>query len=294
MNTPNVANITLPKLIRDAVTSNPRPEALVERVDGVWKPTSDLQMLERVQNLACGLRDLGLSSGDRVALISHNCVDWVIGDFGVLFAGCVVVPIFPTQALDQVKFILENSQAQLILVDTTDAAQRLRTIPGELPPLVVFEGSGEDSLTALEQRGARARAQHPDWPQTFEAGVQPADLAILIYTSGTTGEPKGVMLTHYNLGFVVQASFNYGFGQVVRGDAVLSVLPFSHIYEHMIIYGFMYCGVRHCITHAPDELLLDLRDVHPVAMTSVPRIFELLIAGIIGRAKAQGGLRAKL
>lgn len=289
-----VAHITLPQLIRDVVTPNPRPEALIERVNGVWKPTSDLQMLERVENLASGLRDLGLSSGDRVALISQNCVDWVIADFGVLFAGCVVVPIFPTQALDQVRYILENSQAKLILVDTVAAAERLHGIPIELPTLVIFERRVDDSLSALERRGAQARVQHPDWPQIFEAKIQPDDLAILIYTSGTTGEPKGVMLTHYNLGFVVQSTFNYGFGKVARGDALLSVLPFSHIYEHMVIYGFMYSGVRHFITHVPEELLADLHDVHPVAMTSVPRIFELLIAGIIAKAKSQGGLRAKL
>lgn len=288
------AHVTLPQLIRDVVTPNPRPEALIERVNGVWKPTSDLQMLERVENLASGLRDLGLSSGDRIALISQNCVDWVIADFGVLFAGCVVVPIFPTQALDQVRYILENSQAKLILVDTVAAAERLRRIPIELPALAIFGSLGDDSLAALERRGAQARAQHPDWPQIFETKIQPDDLAILIYTSGTTGEPKGVMLTHYNLGFVVQSTFNYGFGQVARGDALLSVLPFSHIYEHMVIYGFMYSGVRHFITHVPEELLADLHDVHPVAMTSVPRIFELLIAGIIAKAKSQGGLRAKL
>ncbi len=294
MDTSIAARITLPKLIRDAVTPNPRSEALIERQNGVWKPTSDLQMLERVENLACGLRDLGLSAGDRVALISQDCVDWVIADFGVLFAGCVVVPIFPTQALDQVHYILENSQVKLILVDSLVAAQRLRTLPIVLAPIVVFESVGDDSLAMLERRGAEARVSHPDWPQAFETQIQPDDLAILIYTSGTTGEPKGVMLTHHNLGFVVQSTFNYGFGQVAPGDAVLSVLPFSHIYEHMIIYGFMYTRVRHFITHNPEELLADLRDVRPVVMTSVPRIFERLIAGITGKAKAQGGLRAKL
>ncbi|MDQ2681571.1 MAG: long-chain fatty acid--CoA ligase [Candidatus Eremiobacteraeota bacterium] len=294
MITPSAQPQTLPQLIRRAVAAGARPKALIERVHGKWTAISDAQMLDRVESVACGLRDLGLSAGDRVALVSQNCVDWVIADLGVLFAGCVVVPIFPTQALDQVQYILKNSAAKIIFVDTAAAAKRLQTLGIDLPSIVLFEGMSQDSLAALERRGKAARAVHSDWPQTFERAIAPDDLAVLIYTSGTTGEPKGVMLSHNNIGFVVQSTFSYGFGHVKRGDATLSVLPFSHIYEHMIIYGYAYSGVRHFISHAPEELLADLRDVRPIAMTSVPRIFERLLAGIAGKAKAQGGSRARL
>jgi long-chain acyl-CoA synthetase len=138
------------------------------------------------------------------------------------------------------------------------------------------------------------RSQHGDWPQTFEAAIEPDDLAVLIYTSGTTGEPKGVMLSHYNIGFNAQSTFSRALDILSPGSDVLSVLPFSHIYEHCFLYGYMLMKLRHYISHSVDHLLEDLRDVRPVFMTAVPRIFERMIAGITAKAKVHGGLQAKL
>lgn len=284
---------TLPALIRRSL-SQPRDAVLVERVDGKWKPTSADELLDRVANLASAIRDAGLAQGDRVALISADCVNWIVADFAALFAGCVLVPIFPTQAPDQVAYILQNSDAKLIFADTTHAAQRLRHLPMQLPRLVLFESTGEDSLNAFEAHGAQVRAQHPDWPQTFEASIDPDDMAVLIYTSGTTGEPKGVMLSHYNIGFNAQSTFSRALDVLPPGSDVLSVLPFSHIYEHCFLYGYMLMRLRHHISHNVEHLLEDLRDVRPLFMTAVPRIFERMIAGITTKAKVHGGLQAKL
>jgi long-chain acyl-CoA synthetase len=293
MEQPLPAKETLPALIRRSL-AEPRDAVLVERVDKTWTPTSSTQLLTRVRNLASAIRDSGLSAGDRIALIGADCVDWIVADFATLFAGCVVVPIFPTQAPDQVAYILQNSEAKLIFADTNAAAERLRSLPIALPRVVLFESVGEDSLAAFEAQGARAQLTHPDWPEAFERDMKPDDLAVLIYTSGTTGEPKGVMLSHYNLVFTAQSSFTYAFTGVQQDNAVLSVLPFSHIYEHCIIYGYMLSHVRHHICHHVDELLPDLRDVRPVSMTVVPRIFERVLAGITVRAKLHGGAQAKL
>ncbi len=284
---------TLPALIRSALAQY-RPDLLCERVRGAWTSISSATVLDRVENVACALRQIGLGAGDRVALISPNCIDWIIADFATLIAGCVVVPIFPTQALDQVQYILEDSGSKLILVHSQEAADRIRAIPTSLPPIVTFEGSGDTSLAALEMRGARIRASDPAKPANYEALIQPNDLAVLIYTSGTTGQPKGVMLSHNNLAFVVRSSFAYAFKDVHAGECALSVLPFSHIYEHMIIYGYISTGVRYHICHGVEELRDDLRDVRPVVVTCVPRIFERILQAVIGKAQAHGGLRAKL
>jgi long-chain acyl-CoA synthetase len=284
---------TLPALIRRSL-SEPRDAALVERVDGTWTPISADDLLARVTNLACAIRDAGLSQGDRVALIAADCVNWIVADFATLFAGCVVVPIFPTQAPDQVAYILQNSESKLIFADTLPAAERLRHLAVPLPRLVVFEGKGDDSLAAFEARGAQVHAQHPDWPQTFEAAIDADQMAVLIYTSGTTGEPKGVMLSHYNIGFNAQSTFSRALDMLPPGSDVLSVLPFSHIYEHCFLYGYMLLRLHHYIAHNVDELLEDLREVRPLFMTAVPRIFERMLAGITAKAKVHGGLQAKL
>lgn len=284
---------TLPALIRRSLAQT-RDAVLVERVNGAWTPTSSEELLTRVTNLACAIRDAGLNQGDRVALIAADCVNWVVADFAALFAGCVLVPVFPTQAPDQVAYILQNSEAKLVFTDTLLAAERLRQLPVALPRLVVFDATGDESLAAFEARGKEAHAAHPDWPQAFESALKPDDMAVLIYTSGTTGEPKGVMLSHYNLVFTAQSSFSSAFSVITPGSDVLSVLPFSHIYEHCILYGYMLSRVRHHISHNVEELLLDLRDVRPITMTAVPRIFERLLTGITAKAKVHGGLQAKL
>ncbi len=287
-----ISKETLPHLIRRALAKS-RADVLVERAGGEWTPTSSQRLLERVEHLACAIRDAGLQSGDRVALIAHDCVDWIACDFATFFAGCVIVPIFPTQAIDQTTFILEHSQAKLLFVDTHAAFDRLKSI-GSLPRTVIFEGDGETSLSAFEARGALLRAQHPDWPAVFEAPLQPDDLAVLIYTSGTTGSPKGVMLTHDNLGFDARSSLEWAISDIEPDSVVLSVLPFSHIFEHTMIYIYLLADVKYHICHDPSELLHDLQTSHPVSMTVVPRILDRVIAGVTAQALNAGGVQAAL
>ncbi len=284
---------TLPSLIRAAL-AHERDEALVERVAGAWTPTSSERLLVRVENVACAIRDAGLDAGDRVALVSHNSVDWIVCDFATFFAGCVVVPVYPTQALDHTAHILEHSGARLIFVDGPETFERLRATNVALPRVVVLNSSAPDGLQAFEACGAVLRLANPELPVVYESALHPDDLAVLIYTSGTTGPPKGVMLSHDNLGFNARVSLDCGFEGIEGGRDVLSVLPYSHIYEHILIYIYLLAKVRYFICHDPGELLKDLKDVRPVEMTSVPRIFDRVLAGVKGQALAAGGLKGRL
>ena len=278
---------TLPAVIRRSL-EQPREAALLERAGAGWSATSSQQLMTRVENLANAIRSSGLQPGDRVALMAVNSVDWIVADFAILFAGCVVVPIFPTQASDQVSFILRDSDAKLVFTGTAELAASVRELAAA--PVVVFKSSGADSLKQFEERGAAGAGLVAQ----SQAALKPDDLAVLIYTSGTTGEPKGVMLSHYNVAFNAESSFSNTFDVLPSGSNVLSILPFSHIYEHMILYGYMLRGMHHYIAHDVDKLLDDLRDVHPVTMTAVPRLFERVIARIVGTAKSEGGLQGKV
>jgi long-chain acyl-CoA synthetase len=284
---------TLPQLIRRAL-GDPRSDALIERVNGAWTATSSQRALERALDLACAIRDAGLQHGDRVALIAHDSVDWIICDFATLFAGCVVVPIYPTQALDLTEYIFKHSEARLLFIDTQASLERLREADITVPQAVVFESSGDDSLAEFERKGAAIRAANPQLPGEYEVLLRPDDLAVLIYTSGTTGVPKGVMLSHDNLGFDAQSALEYGMEGMHKNQDVLSVLPYSHIYEHTMIYIYLLEQVRYNITHDPNDLLTDMQDVRPRYMTSVPRIFDRILAGVQGKAMKHGGLQAKL
>jgi len=293
MSDPVLPKVTLPQLIRRAL-SDPRSDTFVERVNGTWTPSSSQRVLERVLDLACAIRAAGLEQGDRVALIAHDCVDWIVCDFAVLFAGCVVVPVFPTQAVDLTDYIFKHSESKLLFVDTPATLERLRAANIPVPKAIIFDSAGDDSLAAFERRGRDLRAARPDLPGEYERALQPDDLAVLIYTSGTTGVPKGVMLSHDNIGFDAQSSLEYGFGLEHKGEDVLSVLPFSHIYEHTMVYIYLLEQVRYNICHDPNDLLVDMRDVRPRYMTSVPRIFDRILAGVQGQAMRNGGLQARL
>jgi long-chain acyl-CoA synthetase len=276
---------TLPQFISDAL-SEPRERAFGERLGAPeWTFTSSTRMLERARSIAGALRAAGIGRGDRVALIANNRVDWIAADFGTLFAGAVVVPIFSTLALDQMEYIFKDSEAKLAFVETAADAQRIRAACPSAPRIVWFDGTGADSLASFEASAA---------PIDPDSEADPEDLAVLIYTSGTTGDPKGVMLSHRNLvSNATAASQLLPAVLAERDQPVLSVLPFAHIYEHTTIL-IMALNRSQVYVTTPDYLLEDLKSVRPRVMNLVPRIFERVLAGIQGRAKAEGGLKAKL
>ena len=286
---------TLPQFIDDALSTS-RERAFAERLGAPdWSFTSSGQMRARAGAIAHALRAAGIGAGDRVALISNNRVDWLAANFGILFAGCVVVPIFATLALDQVDYIFNDCEAKLAFVETPADAERFGNRCPSAPRCVHFDGSGPDSLATFERSGDAAQQNDPATLASFLAGVTPDDLAVLIYTSGTTGNPKGVMLSHGNSTSNARAAFEYGFtGRLAAQDeAVLSVLPFAHIYEFNDILGFLLFKCDIYISQ-PDYLLDDLKSVRPRTMALVPRIFERVLAGIVASARADGGLKAKL
>jgi long-chain acyl-CoA synthetase len=163
-----------------------------------------------------------------------------------------------------------------------------------LPRTVTLDGTGDGTLSALEAAGAAALALEPTALAAIEARVSPDHLATLIYTSGTTGTPKGVMLSHGNVVSNAVDAWSLVADRLEPDDAVLSVLPFAHIYESTNVYGYLSRKLRIYVNRKIDTLLDDLRTVRPVVCMAVPRIYEKMIVAILSRAKSQGGVRAKL
>jgi long-chain acyl-CoA synthetase len=285
--------VTLPQLVRAALAT-PRPNALIERVDGVWTPTSSDDVLRRIEDLACAIRSAGLSAGDRVALIAHNSVDWLVADFATVFAGCVVVPVYPTQALDHTAHILQHSGAKLAFVDSQATRERVESSGAEVARIVAFDDAGANGLRAFEGAGQAIRVANRALPGAYEAALHPDDLAIIAYTSGTTGDPKGVMLSHDNVGFDARSAARSALSELRADSPALSVLPFSHIYEHTIAYVYALARVAHYICHEPEQMAAAVRDVRPEIMTAVPRIFDRLLSAVAERALSAGGLQSKL
>jgi long-chain acyl-CoA synthetase len=282
-------------LVRGAL-AGPDRDVLFERDgSGAWVPLSNAGLLARAEAIALALRARGLQTGDRVALMSANRVDWIATNLGILFAGCVTVPIYATQAIDQIAFILDDSDARAFFVDTPDLAARLRLAGIALEP-IVFDAppAAPSALAQLIAAGEARRAAAPGKLAAIADAIDPHALAILIYTSGTTGTPKGVMLSHRNVAANAVDAFALVADAIGPGDPVLSILPLAHIYEGTNVFGYLVRGAQVYVNRRIEGLLDDLRSVRPVAMFAVPRIFERTYAGIVAKSVAAGGLRAKL
>jgi len=259
-----------------------------------WTYTSSTEMDRRARAIAAALGRAGIGAGDRVGILSENSVDWLAADFGIQYAGCVTVPIFATIAMDQVDYIFQDSGAKLCFVEHHTDMERIRAACPHAPRLFALSGTGDDTLAGFEATGAATAASEGYVPPGLSNPAKDDDLAVLIYTSGTTGNPKGVMLTNRNLVSNTASACDYVMSGLIEGnDPVMNVLPLAHIYEHTNALCSLYCHAQIHITR-PDYLLEDLKAVRPKVMALVPRIFERVLAGIITKARNEGGLKAKL
>jgi long-chain acyl-CoA synthetase len=292
---------TLPALCLTALQTRPRPDVLSYKADGVWHHISAAEMARRIRAIALGLHELGIRKGDRVALLSENRPEWSLTDLAILSLGAVNVPIYTTQAVEQVRYILEDSRARLLFVSNRKIFKHAR--PGiegveSLERLLFFDDdalAGQPDALALAELEARGAARDAAEPDTFDAiarEVEAHDLATIIYTSGTTGEPKGVMLTHAN--FVSNVRSITDALPISSADVSLSVLPLSHIFERTAFYVFCWNGMAVHYAQSVDQLGEYLQEVRPTVMTAVPRLFEKVYHRIVKKGMSAKGWRQKL
>ena len=292
---------TLTALFFEAVRRHDKPDALQAKVDGAYRPLSHCTMADRVRHLALGLTELGVSPGDRVAIISENRPEWAIADFACLTAGIADVPIYPTLPAEQIPYILNDSGSVLVFCSNEEQTAKIVSIRAQCPALrhvVTFAAeriAGAD-LTLAE---VEARGRQVDTPErqaayrALSAAVKPDDLATIIYTSGTTGEPKGVMLTHDNIySNVMAAAECVPFpGQ----DVGLSFLPLSHIFERMAGHYLMFhVGCSIAYAESIESVPINMQEVRPTLVCSVPRLYEKMYARVLENAVSGGAVKAKI
>ncbi|MFN2405179.1 MAG: long-chain fatty acid--CoA ligase [Pyrinomonadaceae bacterium] len=291
---------SVPGLCLAAVARHNKSDALNYRADGKWFNLPAEQFVERVKNCALGLASLGIRPGDRIALLSENRPEWSIVDMAILSLGAINVPIYTTQAIEQIDYILSDSGAKAIFISNRRLHKHARPALDKraMEHLIFFEPEVADlvergiSLADMERRGREHAEQRPDTYDAYLQSVRPEDLATIIYTSGTTGEPKGVMLTHNNfMSNVLSIAKGLPIGPT---DVALSVLPLSHIFERAGFYVFCYCGVSVYYAASFDQVGENLREVAPTVMTAVPRLFEKVYHRIIKKGMAETGMKKNI
>ena len=294
---PRPAPGTINSLFFEAVEKFAFPDAVSWKVKGVWTPISHATLLERVRRTALGLAKLGVVAHDRVGILSENRPEWLIADYACICSSVTDVPIYPTLPADQLPYLLNDSGAKVIFVSSSDQAKKVASIRAQVPSLqhiIGFSATKEDGcdLTMAELEAMGAAEDTTDRAVQFKRdalAVSPDHLVTLIYTSGTTGNPKGVMLTQDNLYSNVVATRNTI--KVAPGDLCLSFLPLSHIFERTGDYYLFACGVKIAYAESIDTVPVNMSEVKPTMMMSVPRLYEKIYARVVENAVAGGGLK---
>ena len=283
---------------------HPKPYLVGRCSAGQLNGFSSKEVFERIRDLSLGLSALGVSRGDRVAIVAESRPEWLIADLAILTLGGVTVPIYPTLSAAQIRYILKDSGARVVFVSTRLQVDKVQEIRHELPTLeaiVVMDSTAataSPSVTSMESVTARGHQQIAgEWGvgkayKDRSKSLGPADLATIIYTSGTTGEPKGVMLSHGNLVANIKASANVL--SVSDEDVALSFLPLSHAFERMVVYVYLISGVTINFAESFDTLARDIAAVKPTILTGVPRVYEKLHTRISEKGQAGTGMKPKI
>ncbi len=294
---------TLNELFNSSVKARRDSELLRFKKDGAWRSLSYGEVARRVRELALGLYDLGIRSGDKLAIWSENRPEWNIADLAVLAIGAVDVPVYATQARSQIEYILADSSTRAIFVSLTFLEEALalkERLPG-LEYVIAFDGerTGERSpgvfkLEKLAEGGRGLDGREPELYESLSRAAAPDDLATLLYTSGTTGDPKGVMLTHRNLTRAALNTYHWLGLEGRRNEVALSYLPFTHIFERDVWYLYAYAGIVVAYAESIEAVAKNLAEVRPTVMTSVPRMFEKIYSKIVERGVATGFPRKQI
>jgi long-chain acyl-CoA synthetase len=257
------------------VAERHQDQCLLWKQEGSFQPVSAATLTDRVRRLAKTLMDLGVTPGDRVAIMADNGPHWPAVDFAALSLGAVTVPIYPTLTPDQAAYIARDSGARVAFVHKPQQLEGLLEHRVELPALeylVLIEGDAPPPTLGWDQALDRGDGYDRDRLDTAARQVSPEQLASLIYTSGTTGQPKGVMLSHDNIvSNVIAALDRLRF----QADAVaLSFLPLSHSFERTIDYCYFYRGTTIAYAESIQTVPQNLLEVRPHVFVSVPRVYE--------------------
>ena len=288
--------ITIPAIIPPAAAGNLtnliserawfEPERIVASRplgDG-WQPVTAKEFEEEIRSVAKGLIASGVKIGDRVAIMSRTRYEWTILDFAIWYAGAVPVPIYETSSAEQIDWILTDSGAVAIIVETSVLADVAKPVmPSSCKNIWSITDNALATLTAA------GKSISDDEITNRRNALTPETLATLIYTSGTTGKPKGVQLTHGNFlaecGNVVNGASDLF---LKPGGSTLLFLPIAHVFGRMVQIGAITAGLHlaHCgdITRLP----ADLASFKPTFVLAVPRIFEKIYNGAESRAEAAG------
>jgi long-chain acyl-CoA synthetase len=246
-----------------------------------WSEVSYAAVAETVRSIALGLIELGVSPGERVAILSSTRPEWTYADFAITAAGAVVVPIYPTNSIEECEWVLRDSDAVAVICEDDGQLAKVLAAKPRLPELrsIVTIERAERAI-GLDQLASDGRRGDPLELERRAAAVSGDDPYTFIYTSGTTGPPKGCVLSHSNLRAVLDTVRDHDL-LIAHDDVMYLYLPLAHAFALIMQLASFEAGAATAYAGADSKrLLTELQEVAPSFLPSVPRVFEKIHAAV--------------
>lgn len=283
---------TLTHVLLSLRDRNPQGVAVQMKVKGQWKSKNWQEYYNDIELIGNAFLSLGIKAGDRVAIMSNTRYEWSVADYAILGIKAVTVPIYQNNTSEDVEYILNDSEARLIICESRGSLKIFESVRKKcksIQQVVALDGTSSETniLTwnHLREIGASHLKKNPTQFRELCALVKSEDMATLLYTSGTTGKPKGVVLTHLQAFSEVSESFpSCG---VQESDITLSFLPYAHILGRIEHWGHLYSGFTMAYAESLEKIRGNLTEIRPTIMVSVPRIFEKIYGAINAQIQTQ-------
>lgn len=269
-------NKTIPEAVFEVAAKNSSKHALCYKKRGVYYNISYKDLVKRIQNFSGALKSLGIGKNDKIAILSENRPEWAVSDLAIMSLGAIVVPVHSTLSTKIIQYILNHSEAKILIVSNSDLINKVFAGKEDLPHLekvIIFEKLSLEQKEGLEKEVLFWDELNKNKFQFEKGEFNHDDVCSIIYTSGTTGLPKGVMLTHNN--FLSNAEAVNKIIPVKKNDIFLSFLPLSHVLERLAGYyvPLLFLG-KIVYAEGMKQLADNLKEVKPTILICVPRIFE--------------------
>ena len=289
---------TVSQIFLDATKTYRKDELMLYKTEGHYVPVSTEEFSQKVRDFSLGLHTLGFGAGDKLIILSENRPEWVITDFAALCLGGITVPIYTTLSPEQVKYIIKDSDATVVVCSNEELLDKVRAVKSELGLVSQFitflevAPEGVKTFNEVSDLGKQKAKEEPEFFEQKALAVKPSDVASIIYTSGTTGEPKGVMLTHSN--FVSNVTAVSGILPISHEDTCLSFLPLSHSYERTVTFALIYNGCTIGYVENMETIAENMLEVRPTVVPTVPRLLEKIFARVMDNVLSSSTLKRKI
>ncbi|UKJ07205.1 AMP-dependent synthetase/ligase [Solitalea lacus] len=258
--------------------------------NGRWHEYQVDEFTDQVNQLSSGLISIGVGPNDKVANMSFNRPEWNFVDYAITQIGAVHIPLYPTLADQDIKFILNDAEVKVIFVSTRELYEKVDALRSEIPLLKAIY-TYDDISGILSWKELCNPQNDIEEINKRRAQISPNSILTIIYTSGTTGTPKGVMLSHHNIISQLQALHKF----IPQGvERALSFLPLSHVFERVANYLCAFLGITVYYAESIEAVSANLQEVKPHFFTTVPRLLEKIYDKITIKGSELTGIKKTL